>query len=120
MLVNIPRPPYGIADLPSTPSQAKRSYPFRISDVARAVTKVELKLPVGFEPVYIPEGFKRLLDCGEFSLSVSYDKAKNVVVIERDMSFTKKEVPVAGYDEFKKALDEFGILRNTLILLERK
>lgn len=120
MLVNIPRPPYGIADLPSMPSQANRSYPFRLSDLARAVTKVELKLPAGFAPVYIPEGFKRSLDCGEFSLSASYDVARNVVVIEREMSFTKKDVPVAGYDEFKKALDEFGILRNTLILLEKK
>jgi len=120
MLVNIPRPPYGIADLPSMPSQAKRSYPFRLSDAARAVTKVELKLPAGFGPVYIPDGFKHSLDCGEFSLSASYDKAKNAVVIVREMSFTKKEVSAAGYEEFKNALDEFGILRNTLILLERK
>jgi len=120
MLVNIPRPPYGIADLPSMPSQAKRSYPFRLSDAAMVVTKVELRLPSGFGPVYIPDGFRHSLDCGEFSLSASYDKAKNTVVIVREMSFTKKEVSAAGYEEFKNALDEFGILRNTLILLERK
>ena len=120
MLVNIPRPPYVIADLPSMPSQAKRSYPFRLSDAARAVTKVELNLPAGFGPVYIPDGFRHSLDCGEFSLSASYDKAKNAVVIVREMSFTKKEVSAAGYEEFKNALDEFGILQNTLILLERK
>ena len=120
MLVNIPRPPYAVADLPSMPSQAKRSYPFRISDVARAVAKVELKLPAGFTPVYMPEGFKRSLECGEFSLSASYDEAKNVIVIEREMLFTKKEIPVAAYDAFKNAMDEFGVLRNTLILLERK
>jgi hypothetical protein len=84
------------------------------------VTKVEIKLPSGFGPVYIPDGFRRSLDCGEFSLSASYDKAKNAVVIVREMSFTKKEVSAAGYEEFKNALDEFGILRNTLVLLERK
>ncbi len=31
----------------------------------------------------------------------------------------RRKIPVEQYDEFKKTLDAFGVLQNTLILLEK-
>ncbi|HEX2695501.1 MAG TPA: DUF3857 and transglutaminase domain-containing protein [Acidobacteriota bacterium] len=119
MLVTIPRLPFGFLELPSVPSLAKRSYPFRASDTSRAEVEVAIVVPAGFEPIYIPPGFEKKLPCGEFRLAASYDKARSVVTIRKGMNIMQREIPVEQYDEFKKTLDAFGILQNTLILLEK-
>ena len=119
MLVTIPRLPFGFLELPSAPSLAKRSYPFRASDTSRSEAEVAIVVPAGFEPIYIPSGFEKKLPCGEFRLAASFDKARSVVTIRKEMNIERREIPVEQYDEFKKALDAFGVLQNTLILLEK-
>lgn len=119
MLVTIPRLSFGFLELPSVPSLAKRSYSFRATDTSRAEAEVAIVVPAGFEPIYIPPGFEKKLPCGEFRLAASYDKARSVVTIRKEISITRREIPVEQYDEFKKTLDAFGVLQNTLILLEK-
>lgn len=119
MLVTIPRLPFGFLELPSLPSLAKRSYPFRASDTCRTEAEVVFVIPAGFEPIYIPPGFDKKLPCGEFKLTASYDKGRSVVTIRREMNIMRREIPVEQYDEFKRTLDAFGVLQNTLILLEK-
>jgi hypothetical protein len=119
MLVTIPRLPFGFLELPSVPSLAKRSFPFRASDTSKAEAEVAIVVPAGFEPIYIPPGFEKKLPCGEFRLSASYDKARSVVTIRKELNILRREVPVEEYDEFKKIMDAFAVLQNTLILLEK-
>jgi hypothetical protein len=119
MLVSIPQVPYAFADLPSAPSLAKRRYPFRVSDEAEISSTVTLKIPAGFKPLYLPEGFRHQKDYGEFSFAASYDLAKSQVIIQKTMKFKKRDIPLEQYDEFKKIIDSFGITKNSLILLEK-
>lgn len=118
-LVPIPQVPYAFAELPSSPSLAKRRYPFRVSGDAEISSTVTLKIPAGFRPLYLPEGFRHQTDYGEFSFAASYDPAKSQVVIQKTMRFKKRDIPLEQYDEFKKIIDSFGTTKNSLILLEK-
>jgi hypothetical protein len=120
MLVPIPAVPYGFTDLPSAPSLAKRRYPFRMNAESEIHSTVSFKIPAGFRPLYLPEGFSQQKDYGEFSFAASYDAAKSTVTIKKTLLFKKREIPLDQYDEFKKIIDSFGITKNTLILLEKK
>lgn len=120
MLVPIPSVPYGFADLPSAPSLAKRRYPFRLTAENEIRSTVSFKIPAGFRPLYLPEGFSQQKEYGEFSFATSYDPEKSLVVITKLFQFAKKEIPLDQYDEFKKIIDSFGVAKNTMILLEKK
>jgi len=120
LLVPIPAVPYGFADIPSLPSLAKRRYPFRMTGENEIYSTISFKIPAGFKPLYLPEGFSDQQDYGEFSFAASYDAAKSTVVIKKTMVFKKKDIPLDQYDEFKKIIDSFGTTKNTLILLEKK
>jgi hypothetical protein len=117
--VPIPQVPYAFAELPSSPSLAKRRYPFRVSGDAGVSSTVTLRIPAGFKPLYLPEGFRYQKDYGEFSYVASYDPAKSQVVIQKMMTFKKRDIPLEQYDEFKRIVDSFGITKNSLILLEK-
>jgi len=120
MTVPIPQVPYAFAALPSQPRLAKRRYPFRVAGDAEITSAVTLKIPAGFKPLYLPEGFHQQKDYGEFSFAASYDPAKSQVVIQKTMTFKKRDIPLEQYDEFKKTIDSFGITKNSLILLEKR
>jgi hypothetical protein len=120
MLVAIPAVPYGFADIPSVPSLAKRRYPFRLAGEAELYSTASLKIPAGFKPLYMPEGFSFQKDYGEFSFAASYDPAKETVTIKKTLLFKKRDISLDQYDEFKKIIDSFGTTKNTLILLEKK
>jgi hypothetical protein len=120
MLVPIPAVPYVFTELPSAPSLAKRRYPFRMTAENDMHSTVSFKIPPGFKPLYLPEGFSRQKEYGEFSFASSYDPEKSLVIIKKAMLFKKREIPLDQYDEFKKIIDSFGITKNTLILLEKK
>jgi hypothetical protein len=120
MLVPIPAVPYGFADLPSAPSLAKRRYPFRMTGENEIYSTVSFKIPAGFKPLYLPEGFSHQKDYGEFSFAASYDPAKSMVIIKKAMLFKKRDISLDQYDEFKKIIDSFGTTKNTLILLEKE
>ncbi|OGD20555.1 MAG: hypothetical protein A2W03_07825 [Candidatus Aminicenantes bacterium RBG_16_63_16] len=120
MLVPVPPVPYGFADLPSAPSLAKRRYPFRLTAESEIHSTVSFKIPPGFKPLYLPEGFSHAKDFGEFSFAASYDPEKSTVTIKKTLAFKKREIPLEQYDDFKKILDSFGITKNTLILLEKE
>ena len=119
MLINLPQYLYAFAELPSYPSLAKRLYPFRVSDEAETETVINLKIPAGYKPLYLPEGFSQKTDYGEFVFKAAYDPAIRTVRIERVMRFAKKEIPVEAYPEFKRTVDAFGGVKNNLILLEK-
>jgi hypothetical protein len=120
MLVPLPSVPYGFADLPSAPSLAKRRYPFRLTAESEIRSTVSFRIPAGFKPLYVPEGFSQQKDYGEFSFAAAYDPAQATVTIKKSLAFKKWEIPLDQYDEFKKIIDAFGTTKNTLILLEKK
>ncbi len=119
MLIHLPQVPYAFADVPS-PSLAKRRYTFRLPGEAEVHSVVALKVPAGFEPLYLPEEFSLEKDYGEFSFSVSYDPARSSVVIKKTLIFKKRDITLAQYEGFKNIMDSFGITKNNLILLEKK
>ncbi len=119
MLIHLPPVPYGFAEVPS-PSLAKRRYPFRLPGEAEVRSVIVLKVPAGFQPLYLPEDFSFEKDYGDFSFAVSYDPARSSVVIKRTGVFKKKDIPLDQYDEFKNIMDAFGITKNNLILFEKK
>jgi hypothetical protein len=120
MLVPLPGIPYGFADVPSTPSLAKRRYPFRMTAENEIHSTVSFKIPAGYKPLYLPEGFSQQKDYGEFSFAASYDQERSIVTIKKTLAFKKRDIPLDRYDEFKKIMDSFGTTKNTLILLEKK
>jgi hypothetical protein len=120
MLVPIPEIPYDFTGLPSIPSLAKRRYPFRLAGEAEIDSTVSIRIPAGFKPLYLPEGFSQQKDYGNFSFAASYDAAKSTVTIKKTFVFKKRDIPLDQYDEFKKIIDSFGTTKNTLILLEKK
>jgi len=120
MLVYIPQVPYAFAEVPSPPSLAKRLYPFRMSGEAEVHSTVVLKIPAGFKPLYIPEGFAVQKEYGEFAFSAAYDPARSSVIVRKTLLFKKKEISLGDYEDFKKTMDSFGISKNNLILLEKK
>lgn len=119
MLLNIPGTPYSFAGLPS-PRLSKRNYPFRMPDESEISSEIKLTVPKGFEPIYLPEGVDAKKDFGEFYFSVSFDKEKSEIKIKKKFVFTKREVSLEEYEEFKNIIDSFGIAKNRLILLEKR
>jgi hypothetical protein len=120
MLVYIPQVPYAFAEVPSPPSLAKRLYPFRMAGEAEIYSTAVLKLPAGFKPLYIPEGFEFKKGYGEFAFSAAYDAARSSVIVKKTLLFKKNEISLGEYEDFKKIMDSFGIAKNHLILLEKK
>jgi hypothetical protein len=120
MLVPIPAVPYDFTDLPSVPSLAKRRYPFRLAGEAESYSTVTMRIPAGFKPLYLPEGFSCQKDYGEFSFAAAFDPAKMTVTITKALVFRKKDIPLDQYDEFKRIIDSFGTTKNSLILLEKR
>ena len=120
MLVPIPAMPYSFTEIPSAPSLAKRRYPFRVTAENDIHSTVTFKIPAGFKPLYLPEGFSQQKEYGEFSFAAAFDPATATVTIKKTMLFKKRDIPLEQYDEFKKILDSFGITKNTLILLEKE
>jgi hypothetical protein len=120
MLLPIPAMPYSFTEIPSAPSLAKRRYPFRMTAENEIHATVSFKIPAGFKPLYLPEGFSQKKDYGEFSFAVDFDATAGTVNIKKTMLFKKREIPLEQYDEFKKIIDSFGVTKNTLILLERE
>ncbi len=118
MLIHLPQVPYAFAEVPS-PSLAKRRYTFRLPGEAEVRSVIALKVPAGFEPLYLPEGFTFVKGYGEFSFSVSYEKARSSVVIKRTLILKKRDIALDQYDEFKNIMDSFGITKNNLVLLEK-
>jgi hypothetical protein len=119
MLVYIPQIPYAFAEVPSPPSLAKRLYPFRMAGEAEIYSSVIVKIPAGFKPLYIPEGFAFQKEYGEFAFSATHDAARSSVVVNKTLLFKKKEISLSEYEDFKKIMDSFGITKNNLILLEK-
>ena len=119
MLIHLPQVPYAFTEVPS-PSLAKRRYTFRLPGEAEVRSTIVLKVPVGFEPLYLPEGFSFEKDYGEFAFSASYEQARSSVVIKRTLVFKKRDIALDQYDEFKTIMDTFGITKNNLVLLEKK
>jgi hypothetical protein len=120
MLVYIPQVPYAFAEVPSPPSLARRLYPFRMAGEAEVYSTAVLKIPAGFKPLYIPEGFAVQKEYGEFSFLAAYDAAESSVVVKKTLLFKKKEISLGEYEDFKKIMDSFGVSKNNLILLEKK
>jgi hypothetical protein len=120
MLVPIPAMPYSFTEIPSAPSLAKRRYPFRMTAENDIYSTVSFKIPAGFKPLYLPEGFSQQKEYGEFSFAAAFDSATATVTIKKTMLFKKRDIPLEQYDDFKKIIDAFGITKNSLILLEKK
>ncbi|MBN2408508.1 MAG: DUF3857 domain-containing protein [Candidatus Aminicenantes bacterium] len=119
MLIHLPQIPYAFAEVPS-PSLAARRYAFRLPGEAEVRSEIVLKVPAGFEPLYLPEGFSYAKEYGDFSFAVSYEPDRSSVLIKRTALFKKKEIPLDRYDEFKAIMESFGLTKNNLILLEKK
>ncbi len=120
MLVPIPNMPYPFTEIPSAPSLAKRRYPFRMAAENEMFSTVSFKIPAGFKPLYLPEGFNHKTDYGEFSFGADFDPASATVTIKKTMLFKRRDIPLDQYDEFKKIIDSFGTTKNTVILLEKE
>jgi hypothetical protein len=120
MLLNILGTPYSFAGLPSAPRLSKRNYPFRMPDESEISSEIKLTVPKGFEPIYLPEGVDAKKDFGEFYFSVSFDKENSKIKIKKKFVFTKREVSLEEFEEFKNIIDSFGIAKNRLILLEKR
>lgn len=120
ILLNIPGTPYSFAGLPVAPRLSKRNYPFQIPDESEIIGEIRLKIPQGFEPIYLPEGISTKKDFGEFEFSVSFDKEKSEIIIKKRFILAKREISVKEYEEFKNIVDSLGIAKNRLILLKKK
>jgi len=116
MLIHVPWIPYAFAEVPS-PSLAGRRYAFRLPGEMEVRYVAVFKVPAGFKPLYVPEGFSFEKDYGSFSLVVAYDAARSSVVVKKTMVFKKKEIDTAEYQEFKKIMESFGTAKTNLILL---
>ena len=119
MLIHLPQVPYAFAEVPS-PSLAARRYAFRLPGEAEVRSEIVLKVPAGFEPLYLPEGFSFAKEYGDFSFAVSYEPDRSSVIMKRTALFKTKEIPLDRYDEFKTIMESFGLTKNNLILLEKK
>jgi hypothetical protein len=87
---------------------------------AGVYSTVVLKIPAGFKPLYVPEGFQLQKDYGDFSFSAAYDEAKSSVVVRKTLLFKEKEISLPEYEDFKKIMDTFGMNKDNLILLEKR
>lgn len=119
LLISIPQVPYAFSEAPG-PSLPKRRYPFRLPGEADVHSTISFKIPTEFKPLYIPESFSFEKDYGKFSFSTAYDPARSAVVVKKDLVFSKKEILLEQYEEFKRIIDSYGITKNNLILLEKK
>ncbi len=120
ILLNIPGTPYPFAGLPVAPRLSKRNYLFQIPDKSEIIGEIKLTIPEGFEPIYLPEAINTKKDFGEFEFSVYFDKEKSEIIIKERFIIAKREISVKEYEEFKNIIDSLGIVKNKLILLDKK
>ena len=85
---------------------ASRHHPIFIENLSSETSEVRLYLPPGKHIKKLPEG--RTLAAPGFSGSSSYevksDRGRDILVVKRSITFSKREIPVADYAALKQSL----------------
>jgi transglutaminase-like putative cysteine protease len=87
-------------------ASSNRRHPIFFENLSRETSDVRLYLPAGKHIKKLPEG--RNLEGPGFSASTSYevksDKGRDVLLVKRSITFSKREIPVADYTALKQSL----------------
>ncbi len=87
-------------------ASSSRHHPIFLENLSRETSEVRLYLPPGKHIKKLPEG--RNLEGPGFSASTTYEvkgeRGRDVLVVKRSMTFSKREIPVADYSALKQSL----------------
>jgi len=90
----------------SMAAPASRRHPIFFENLSSETSEVRLYLPPGRHIKKLPEG--RTIEAPGFSASSSYemkgDKGRDILVVKRSITFSKREIPVADYAALKQSL----------------
>jgi len=85
---------------------SSRHYPIFFENLSSEISEVGLYLHPEKHIKKLPEG--RKLEAPGFSASSSYevrvDKGRDMLVVKRSITFSKREIPVADYSALKQSL----------------
>ncbi len=85
---------------------SSRHHPIFFENLSSETSEVRLYLPPGRHIKKLPEG--RNLEAPGFAASSSYevkgDKGRDILVVKRSITFSKREIPVADYAALKQSL----------------
>jgi len=120
MSIEIPEFPFWYADMPVDPRLSERNYPFRIDTDGAWSYTLKLIIPGGYEALHLPKDLSRTTAYGVYHLSCSLDESSRTVTYTQKIEFTAGDVPPEDYEDFKKKLDALKLLKNRLLLLEKR
>ncbi len=87
-------------------TSSTRHHPIFFENLSRETSEVRLYLPAGRHIKKLPEG--RDLEGPGFSASTSYelksDKVRDILVVKRSITFSRREIPVSDYLSLKQSL----------------
>jgi hypothetical protein len=120
MSVEIPRFPFRFADLPGRPRLSERNYPLRIPAEGRWTYTLKISLPEGYEALHLPRGLSHVTAYGTYDLTCELDETSHELTYTQHVAFRYGDVPPENYTAFKDKLASLNLLKNRLLLLEKR
>lgn len=120
LITMVTPPPFSISYVPYDVSLQDRTYPYVLGSEKTSEYKVEMRLPEGFEPVYMPESTTTMGDGWSLEIKCEYKAASGSVAFKRRLETKAASISPKEYKTFKKAVENSARQENKLILLERK
>ncbi|WP_448702030.1 DUF3857 domain-containing protein [Mucilaginibacter sp. AW1-3] len=96
----------------------KTDYYFEHPMGKTCVTTIDL--PQGFEVETLPTNANLKFSYGDFSLSYTYDAAKNQVISTSTFNLTNYVIPAAKYTEMQQYMDDIAKAQNKKLVIRKK
>jgi len=119
MIVRLPPFPLRFANVPDPPGLEERVFDFVASSPYLETYTAEVRVPAGYEAVYVPPAYSKENDIGRWAVSCRIDGDAGLITVTRTLALKVRTVPREAYADFKAGFDAVTSPKNTLILLEK-
>lgn len=117
MVVEIPEFPLDLAEVRPVVGPDSRKTPLSLSFPIRSVTRLEIRLPDGFDLLYMPAGSTRETDAWSARKSFQWQEAPGIVTVEREIRLTRNILPPASYPEIRDFFRRLADRQDNILLL---
>ncbi len=119
MMLNITPPPFRFAGIPYNTSAPSRTWPYVLGSDKFLEYTFKIKLPAGYEPIYMPET-KEFRDAyGTFNIVCDYNAKENMLTFTRRMEIKTGVIPADKYQSLKTAVETISNQSSKLVLLSK-
>lgn len=118
MILKIPLLSFSFSLTSFFPSLTSRNFDYVLPANFRRIEHIDIKLPEGYRPVYLPKPDSQ--DADHMQWTIELKSSPGMVSFERSLTIKNRQVLASGYSDFKRLFEEFSHPRNLLVLLEKE